>query len=47
LERDALITEEYARGFFGVDKIGRPLYVDKAGYVKADKLLQKVSYEEV
>ena len=39
------VLKYYMKGYFGVDKIGRPLYVDRSGLIKVDKLLQ-VSTEE-
>ena len=35
----------YQRGYFGVDKIGRPIYVDRMGSLKADKVLAIVDEE--
>ena len=39
------VLKYYMKGYFGVDKIGRPLYVDRSGLIKVDKLMQ-VSTEE-
>lgn len=41
------VMNEYSRAFFGVDKIGRPLYVDKAGYVLVDQLFKITTEERV
>lgn len=44
-EIDAAYNESYKyypRGYFGVDKIGRPIYVDRIGGIKVDKLFQTV-----
>jgi hypothetical protein len=35
----------YQHGFFGVDKIGRPFYIDNAGSIDVDKLLAAVDKE--
>ena len=37
--------ECYSRGWYGVDKIGRPIYVDRIGAIKVDKLLEAVGEE--
>lgn len=33
------VLKYYMKGYFGVDKIGRPLYVDRCGLIKVDKLM--------
>lgn len=47
IEDTATILKEYQNGFFGVDKIGRPLYIDKAGYVHVDRLLALMDAEKL
>lgn len=39
--------EYYPRGFFGVDKIGRPIYVERNGMIEVDKLLGLLPEEEL
>ena len=39
-EMDEAMLTEYQHGFFGVDKIGRPLYIDKGGYVNIQRFLK-------
>jgi hypothetical protein len=36
----------YQRGFFGVDNIGRPIFVEKIGSIDVDKCLNLVSEDE-
>ena len=43
-EADA-VMECYPRGFFGTDKQGRPLYIDRSGKINPTKLLEVCSYE--
>ena len=45
MEEEEAFQNQYSHNYFGVDKIGRPFYVDKAGYVLVYELL-KVSTEE-
>ena len=44
---DEAFQNEYAHAFFGVDKIGRPFYVDKAGSVHIDRLLKVVDEDKI
>ena len=37
--------ECYPRAFFGTDKQGRPLYIDRSGKINPTKLLECCSYE--
>ena len=39
--------EYYPRGFFGVDKIGRPIYVERNGAIEVDKLLGLLPEEDL
>ena len=39
------ISKFYPRGFFGVDKAGRPIFVDYYGKMKVPELLEKVPLE--
>ena len=39
--------EYYPRGFFGVDKIGRPIFIERNGSIEVDKLLNLVQEEEL
>jgi|OM-RGC.v1.033963394 hypothetical protein len=41
------VMNEYARGYFGVDKIGRPIYIDKCGCCKVDKLMKITTFERI
>jgi len=41
------VMNEYQHGFFGVDKIGRPLYVDRAGSVNVNKIFKITSEERI
>lgn len=43
--QEEALQQEYAHAFFGCDKIGRPIYFDKAGYVLIDRLLKVVDEE--
>jgi hypothetical protein len=33
------LFQYYERGFSGVDKVGRPIFIDRLGMVKADMLV--------
>lgn len=49
-EVDANYQESYAfypRGYVGVDKIGRPVYCDRIGPIRVDKLFQVVTEEKM
>ena len=46
LQKTEDILSEYAHGFFGVDKIGRPIYIDKAGCTEVKKLLAKATLDD-
>ena len=39
--------EYYPRGFFGVDKIGRPIFVERNGSIEVEKLLNLVQEDEL
>ena len=41
------LMEVYQNNFFGVDKIGRPFYVDRIGTVRVERLLKIVSEESL
>ena len=43
-EADA-VMECYPRGFFGTDKQGRPLYIDRTGKINPTKLLSVSTWE--
>ena len=42
-----VVMNEYARGFFGVDKIGRPIYIDKCGCCKVDKMMKLTTFDRL
>jgi len=45
-EAEACLNE-YQHGYFGVDKIGRPFYVDRAGSVNVHKILKITTEEKI
>lgn len=41
------MLEGYQGGWFGVDKVGRPILYDKTGYVLIDKLFSSITLQEL
>ena len=39
------VNKFYPRGYCGVDKIGRPIYVERSGYVNPDKMWEFIDME--
>ena len=40
------MLEVYPRGYYGVDKIGRPVYIDCAGRLKVKELTEIITEEK-
>lgn len=37
----------YPRGYCGVDKAGRPIYIERSGLINADKVMEIITEEEM
>ena len=46
LEKRAEIYPYYPRGYCGVDKIGRPIYIEQSAYIDIEKLFETISEED-
>ncbi|MFN9942084.1 MAG: hypothetical protein ACK56I_21685, partial [bacterium] len=41
------IAPYYPKGYCGVDKLGRPIYIEKSGILKPDKIWENVDEENL
>ena len=41
-----VLSAYYPRGFYGIDKQGRPIYIERTGIIDVKKLLEGMTEEE-
>ena len=41
------LAPHYPRGYCGVDKAGRPIYIERSGMVNADKVMEIITEDEM
>jgi len=39
--------EHYPKGYMGIDKKGRPIYIERTGLIKVDKVWEVTTAEEL
>ena len=44
-DRKEEVFRNYPRGYCGVDKIGRPIYIERCGYIQPDKIWEVIEPE--
>ena len=46
-DKGEALKDHYPRGYCGIDKLGRPVYVERHGLINIDKVYEIVSDEEL